>query len=396
MKLKNIIIVILALAALAGGAYFLNRPERGSTSDEHVGQPLLDPSLVERASQIELSENQQTVRLHRSGSGAWLVESYHDLPADFAKLSSLVTSLTSAKVERLVTQNPERIARLEFKDTRVALADAAGKKLVTFTFGKDAEGGGRFVKFDEAPKAYLSRVHPWLDATARNWADTALLTFSNDDVASLTVAFASGEPLTLSRTDKSAPFTAASTPAGQQVKAAAVTSLLSNLGNVRFTETSEPDAPEAVGARDHARTITLKTFDGKTYTVAIGRQPEHTVVKPEATQPDPEKTAALVAEIAQPVPIATDPEKSGPAAMVGPLTEAVPAGPVFAFVTYSDASAPINGVMKKRAFQVSEHLLTSLPAQSSELFEPTPEPKSATEPTTKPATESAAEPTPAK
>jgi hypothetical protein len=375
MKLKNILIVILALAAIAAGAYFLNRPNRASSaSDDRVGQPLLAPSIVERATRIELVENGQTVRLHRSDTGTWLVDSYHELPADFTKLSTLVSSLTSAKVERLVTQNLERIARLEFKDTRIALADADGKTLVTLTLGKDAEGGGRFVRFDETPKAYLSRVQPWLDATARNWADTALLTFTNDDIAGLTIAFPSAEPLTLSRTDKSAPFTASSTPVGQQVKAASVTALLSNLGNVRFTETSEPDVPEAVGAREHARTVTLKTFGGKTFTIALGRQPERTIVKPEAIKPDPEKTAALVAEIANPAPVATEPEKAGPAAVVGPLTETVPAGPVFAFVTHSDASAPVNNLLKKRSFQVSEHMLTSLPAQASDLFEPAPTP----------------------
>ncbi len=380
MKLKSLVIVILALAALAGGAYFLNNSGRTTASaDNRVGQPLVAPSLVERVSRVELSEGGKTVRLRQSEPGKWLVESYHDLPADFPKLYSLVGDLTSAKVERLVTQNPERIQHLEFSDTRVAFADAEGKSLVTITLGKHADGGGRFVKFDDTPKAYLSRVNVWLDATAKNWADTSLLKLSHDEVASITLPFASGNPLTLTRAEKSKPFTAASTPEGQQVKASAVTSLLSNLGSLRFSETSAPDAPEAIGAREHAREITLTTFDNKTYTVALGRQPERTVVKPEATKADPTVAVSLVADATQPTLEETASDKSGPAALVGPLTETVPAGPVFAFVTHSDASAPINGLMKKRAFQISEHTFTSLPAKAADLFEPIP--KATPEPT---------------
>jgi hypothetical protein len=385
MKLKTLLIVILALAVLAGGAYLLKRPGGTSASaDNRVGEPLVAPALVERAARIDLSENGQTVRLRQSSPGAWINESYHDFPADFSKLSSLVGSLTSAKVERLVTQNPDRIARLEFKDTRVALADAADKPLVTLTLGKNADGGGRFVKFDDITKAYLSRVSVWLDATARNWTDTTLLTFSQDDIAGVTLTFPSGEPLTLTRTDKAAAFTTASTPAGQQVKASAVTSLLSNLASLRFTETNAPDAPEAIGAREHARTITLKTFDGKTHTVSIGRQPERVVVKPDATKPDPALPSTLAAEAAKPAPLATEPEKTGPAAVVGPLTDKVPAGPVFAFLTHSDASAPIHTLMKKRAFQVGEFIFTSLPADRASLFEPVPTPPSPPPAGTKP------------
>ena len=366
MKLKTLLIVIAVLAAFAAGAYFLNRPDRAAP-DQRVGQPLVAPSLVERATRIEISENGQTVRLRESAPGAWLVESYHDLPADFAKLSSLADSLASAKIERLVTQNPDRIARLEFSDTRVAFSDSSGASLSAVTLGKTADGGGRFVKFGDEPKAYLSRVNVWLDATARNWADTSLLKFTNDEIASVTLTFPTGEPLTFTRTDKTTSFTASATPEGRQVNASALTTLLTNLGNLRFTETSAPDAPDAAGARAHARTITLKTFAGKTYTVLLGRQPERTVLKAEALKPDPQLPLTVVKE---PAP---SPDKAGPAAVAGgQLTEKVPAGPVFAFVSHSDTSAPINALMQKRAFQVGEFVFTGLPSAPDALFEATP------------------------
>lgn len=365
MKLKTLLIVLLVLGTLAIAATFLNRPKpHAATSSDRIGQPVLSPSLVERAARIDISEGGKTVRLRESAPGSWVVASYHDLPADFAKLSSLVASFTSAKVERLVTQNPERIARLDFSDTRIALADADGKPLLAVTLGKQADSGGRFIRFsDRESAAYLARVNAWLDATDRNWADTTLLKFASDNIARVTVTFPSADPLTVTRADRTAPFTADITPEGQQLKTSAITALLGSLNHLRFTDTTAPDAPEAVGARQHARTITLTTFDGKTHTVAIGRQPERTVVKPDAITPAP---SALVTHILNPAPTAA------PADLVGPLTETLPAGPVFAFIRHSDAPAPINALMNQRGFHVGEHILNALPATADALFEPAP------------------------
>lgn len=384
MKPKTLLIVVLVLAALAAGAYVLNRPKpHAAVADTRIGQPVIPASLVERAARVEVSEGGKTVRLRETGPGSWVVESYHDLPADFSKLSTLVSGFTSAKVERLVTQNPERISRLEFSDTRVALADADGKQLVSVTLGKYADGGGRFLRYaDNEFAAYLARINAWIDASERNWADSALLKFSNDDIAGVTITFASGEPLSATRADKSALFSVESVPEGRQFKSSAITSLLGTINSLRFTETVEPDAPEAVGAREHARTVTLTTFDGKTITVAIGRQPERTVVKADVVKPDP---AALVADIAKPAPVATDStdsaESGGPASVLGPVTETLPAGPVFAFISHSDASAPVNALMTKRAFQIGEFVLSSLPADRDALFETVPAPEPSPSPT---------------
>jgi hypothetical protein len=49
---------------------------------------------------------------------------------------------------------------------------------------------------------------------------------------------------------------------------------------------------------------------------------------------------------------------------------AVPAGPVYAFITSSDPRAPINAWMKTRAFQVDEYTYTGLPQKPDDLIAP--------------------------
>ena len=43
-------------------------------------------------------------------------------------------------------------------------------------------------------------------------------------------------------------------------------------------------------------------------------------------------------------------------------------------VAHSDAAAPINAIMAKRAYQISDYTFTGLPQKSDELFEPAPPP----------------------
>ena len=113
MKLKSLFVAVLVLAALSGGAYLLNRPAPPPAADARLQQPLVAANLIEQAARVRLSDAGKTVELARQADGTWKVPSYHDMAADFSKLSGFVGNLTEAKLQRLVTSNPERIARLE-------------------------------------------------------------------------------------------------------------------------------------------------------------------------------------------------------------------------------------------------------------------------------------------
>lgn len=357
MKLKTLLIVVALLAALSGATWFLNRPSAAASSaDTRLGRPVLATDAAEKASRIKITEKGKTVLLGRDAEAGWHVVSYHDLPADFSKLATLVKSLNSANVERLVTTSPDRIKRLEFADTTITILDSTEKPLLALTLGKSADTGGRYLRFGDENKAYLARLDTWLDVEPKNWADATLAKFTPADIAKVSITFGNAPATTVGRPSATVPFAAEATPSGKRLKSDTVTSLLNTLSSLRFTETSATDDPQAIAARAAARTITLTTFDGKTLAFALGRQPERTVVKPDALRPAPTELVAGA-------------PKPAPSDLVGTVTEKLPAGPVFAFITHSDASAPINALMQKRAFQVGEFAFTSLPATGDALFE---------------------------
>lgn len=362
MRLKTLVIVIGVLAAASVAVYFTRQPAAPVTTDARVGQPLVEPKLIESAAKLRLSDQGKTVTLARQADGTWRVSSYYDTPADFTKLSGFVGSLTEAKIQELVTTSPSRIARLEFKDTKIELLDAADKVTWSVLLGKNRElGGGRYVRFGEEPKAFVTNLNAFLDAEAKSWASAELLNVKPEDVAKVEIPFAEGGPITVSRAKKDDPWTADKTPANQKVKADKIASLLTSVGNVRFSETSAPDDAVVGVAKANQRTFKLTTFDNKTYTIALGRKPEEKKPKPAATTPPTPATPP----VAPAVPV--DPSKPAE-----PEFETIPAGPVYAFITDADAAAPINALMQKRAFQVYEYSFTSLPQKAEELFEPAP------------------------
>lgn len=387
MKLKTLIVSVLVLAALSAGAFLLRRPAPPPSTDARINQPLADAATVEKAAKLRIADAGKTIELTRQADGTWRVPSYHDMPADFNKLSGFVGNLTEAKLQRLVTSNPERLARLEFKDTKIELLDGSDKVIFTVTLGKNPEtGSGRFVRFGDEPKAYLASLSAWLDTEARNWANAELLNVKPDDIAKIDIPFAEGGPIVVSRAKKEDPWAADQTPAGQKVKADKIASLLSSVGTVRFSDSTALDDANATAAKASLRTFKLTTFDNKTVTVALGRKPEEKKLKPPTPAADGKSGPAALgsmADLAKKEEAKPGEEKKDDKPLA-PEFETIPAGPVYAFITHSDSAAPINALMQKRAFQIAEYTFTGLPQKSDELFEPAPPPAPAA-PEAKPA-----------
>jgi len=381
MKIKTLVLIVVALAAISFAVFFMNRPQPPASQDPRVGKTIIDAKDLESAAKLTLSDQGKSVTIAKNASGNWTVPAYHDFPADFQKLSNFIGELSSAKIEQFVTGRPEKLARLEFKDTKIRLADGADKTLLDVTLGKNAEAGGKFLRYGDEPKGYRTGLNAWLDAEPKNWADTNLVSLKADDVARVEVAFPEGDSVVVSRAKKEDPFSAEKAPEGQQLAASKITSLISSAGTLRFSETNEVNDPNAVAAKANARTVKFTTFDGKTISVTLGRKPEQKIVKPPVAKTDGTTGPAALGTVAdltkkdtaaEPASKSDTPAIPAATKLAEPETETIPAGPVFAFITHSDASAAVNSLMSKRAFQVYEWAFTSLPQKRDDLFEPKP------------------------
>jgi hypothetical protein len=359
MKLRTLAITVALLAALSAIAYFKNRPEAASSADPRVGKALLDADTVSRASLITVSDQGKKVELARAPDGSWRVKSYFDLPADFEKVSRLVQDLNEAKADRFVTANPDRLSHLEFKDSQISLGDSSGKPIWILTLGKSPESGnGRFIRFDDEPKAYFSGMHVWLDTEAKGWANAQLIDVKKDDVSRIEIPFDSGKTVVVSRAKKDSPWTAADAPAGRALDSDKVSSVLAALTSLRFSDTTDTKDPSAAEAARYARTFRVSTFNGATLTITLGRRPEQRKLKPPVA--DAKDSLASIAKAADGSP---EPKP------ITPEFDTTPAGPVFAGVSSSDPAAAVNDLMKRRAYQVDEFTFTGLPQNADDLFQ---------------------------
>ena len=335
MKLKSLLIAILALAALATGAYYLNRPTPAAPVPEAdtARRPVLDPSVAARAEKIILTtDDGKSLTLVRSAEGAWKVPAYYDYPADFSKISSFIDRLSAAHIDRFITHDPARIAHLEFAGAKVELLAATGPAIWSMDLGKNNDTGtGRYVRFGGSPDAFLTDLHLWLDAGAKGWAVTQLTDVPANTVAQLDLPFANGAVRKIVRTSPTAPWHYADPAQKHELDTAAIDSIVGVLGSLHYGETTALNDPAYLAAKPLLRTYTLTTFAGATVSIALG----------------------------------------GPV----PLKEAAPSAalpPWFIQVTASDPKATAGAWRRQRAFQAEDTLRNQVPLRQEQIERPVP------------------------
>jgi len=162
MKIRTLIVTVAVLAAVSAAVFVARRPGPPPSADTRIGTPLVDASILEKASTVRFSDQGKTNVLTKQPDGNWLDSSYFNLPADFSKLSHLAENLTEAKIQRLVTTNPERIARLDFKGSAIQFLDAAGPENMECRAGKNQREWAELRTF-RARIEGLSGQHEYLD-----------------------------------------------------------------------------------------------------------------------------------------------------------------------------------------------------------------------------------------
>ncbi len=337
MKLKTLAVVVAVLAVLSAATWYARRPAPEAPGDPRIGQTLLPADVLQKAAKLVVTTPDGAVNLTKGTGDQWNVASYYDFPADMAKLIRLVDTLQEAKLERVVTTSPSYLARLGFGDTRLTMSDSAGKTIWDLQLGKLADKGGTFIQFNGEAKAFLGNFTAYLDANAGNWANHQLVDLKTESIAAVELNFPeeNGRTVRVTRAKAADPFTADGFTPKQE--------LINNLINlhtaISYSETEDLDSAGAKAAQPRARTVKLTTFDGRNVTLTYSQKLAPKVETP----PDQGEF----------VP---------------------PPQPVYLAVVDSNATAPVNTLMKKRSFRVQESLFTNLPAKIDDLVDRPPPP----------------------
>ena len=189
MTTKNLVVLVGAAAVLGGAAWCLSsgsKPSRAKLNGKAIF-PKIEMSEVAR---VELGDK---LKLASSDKG-WVVETYHNYPADHAKLTENLLKLTELKVGQVA-----RGKKLESTDA-LTLKDASGKELASLQLGeKHAKWGhGRYATFSgetvlvsDSLDAFGSDGKAWVDTKI---VDTPWISFNDiaEGVSEEDLGFATG------------------------------------------------------------------------------------------------------------------------------------------------------------------------------------------------------------
>lgn len=354
MNLNKLYLTTAILAVAAVITYFVNNADNTRTEDPRVGSAIVNNAQLDSVTTVELISGTESLTFNYNPDvSAWLLQEQLELPADPNKIANLVTQLKEAKLERVASSNPKRIADFGFEVDYINLKDANGASVLSLDLGRETENGKQLVRYADEDVAFISSETFSVDGDPVSWLAKELIEVARDDIRSATFNLENGDTLSVARESAEADWTTADTlPNGKQLDQGAITRALNRLVSLRFTNLVELTNPDYLAAKDHSYTVSYTLADEKTYTIQAGRRPEVRVEKEVETTNDEGETITETQEEVE--------------------TEA---GPVFVTISSSDSEDPINGYMNRTAFATTSSLYTSAPESLDSLLADIPEPQ---------------------
>ncbi len=297
MNLRLLAIVVAVLAALAATLFFYNRDDGTTAFSSAEGKDLLPDVTARELVRVEILPGEgDPIVLEKGESGGWVLPERSGLPVDFSRFSGLIQTFLDAEVERLVTENPERIARLGLEAVRVRFfAEKDGEADLELLLGESGPSGGRYVRWSDEEAAYLLKSGLRVETSPDRWfAKSPLSEIGPKSIQSI-IYEREGTSLVAARKAEGERFTSESIPEGQYVDAEAVETFLGSVTGLRITRPHPKSSPEVEEALADPRRLMLNTFDGRRITLTFGQRPERTLpAEPgeEEEEPEPETVPA--------------------------------------------------------------------------------------------------------
>lgn len=294
----------LLAATLVVGALIFILPG-GTSKDSEFQVQLLLPNLAGLANDIDRvqlkaaasqTEAGQTVATLKRQDNAWVVEEFHDYPADWPKLRELLSALAKARIIEPKTNNPEYFSRLGVSDisnddsqaTQIQLQ--GGGSTMAVLVGNDAEGReGQYVRLVDGDQALLIDQQLNLPAKAKDWLQRDIIDVSDAEVVEFSVVHADGAELKASKTsaDDEA-FNLQDIPAGREISSAwSVNSIANALSTLQLDSVAPADTVDFSAATQ----FRLLTADGLQVLAELAEREEQQWLRISANAYEPDGAA---------------------------------------------------------------------------------------------------------
>jgi hypothetical protein len=293
MNTRQLVIVLIVLAVLGGAALFLTKRDNAawtSSASTSSGKVLDFP--INDVTQLTIKSAAGAVNLNKKND-VWTVGERADYPADFQKVSGLMTKLWELHPVQDVKVGPSQLARLQLTQpgtdanggTLIELKGASDKRFAALLLGKtqmrESEqapgpaGGfpvGRYVMpQDNSNHVFLvSDTFSEAETKPDQWLSREFVKIEN--LKTIAVASAQlGVTWTITRENATAAWKLTDLKPGEDFDATKASGIAALFTSPTFVDVMAPDAPPAETGLDHPSTARFETFDNFVYEFRIGK-----------------------------------------------------------------------------------------------------------------------------
>lgn len=294
MNLKTLIALIVAAAVAIAVAFTVTKKDSASWKTVEAGGLIFEDMPVNDVDQINIARGEDSLTLMKQ-DGIWVVKERSNYPASFENISDLVLKLSELKPLRVVEAGKSQFGRLsllpsgtaENGGTQLDVKNQSGKLVASLLLGKEfmrqsesqrnpMMGGGmpegRYILVGgEAPVYLVAETFNNVNTDASSWLNRDF--FKVEKLSSISVQF-TGEAAPdweFTRESATGDFKLTNAGANENVDPSKIRSLSSVFSYASFTDVMPGDTDPAETRLNAPTVAVLKTFDGFTYTINIGR-----------------------------------------------------------------------------------------------------------------------------
>lgn len=294
MRAKQLTILALLAAALAGWAYFSAR-ERAQKDSGMVGARVLPDLPINEVSRFVLTSPGSTVDVARI-DGVWSVPSRYNHPANFEKVADTMRQVNSLTIGQVVNVPPDQLAALDLlapeeaenggAGTLLELMDDQERLLGSMVIGKSFMrrpqqgpmmdfGGypdGQYVRRDDGKVFLVSETLRRLTEEAETWLYDELIDVRAEDVIEIATYGPDRADVHLKRDEDNKLVLAGLDEVTEALDVSEVNRMARALRFFSFDDVASPDLAPGQTGLDEPVVFEARTRRGQFYSLEIGRE----------------------------------------------------------------------------------------------------------------------------
>ena len=295
---KSLAVLLAVTAAMVVAVLALYSGNRPAKQEFQPGSLLIQGVAPEKIQTISIVHGKETVTLERRPDKGFVLAERDDYPASLNRINELLLACLEIRCRSKVTDAKESYRELGVEEGAddavvVTFKESSGRTLFGLVRGRNAEGGGAYVRLLDQSAVYASESNPAIDATPTSFLDKKIVDVKADDIRRVEVVTGK-DPYALTRDEKGV-VTLEKVPEGKRAKSSVCDTVATALTDLEFSDVSPADKMPL----EWDTTYTCRLASNLVYTVQLAKKGDQYYAKFSASAPNIESVQITPTEAEQ-------------------------------------------------------------------------------------------------